>query len=182
VSLQDGATDLFSLINIDETNREILTEMLEDYKHEGPDPLTAVVELESENKENVTSDDYSGTIQVFEIQDNKELRTFFGIFVFTAAFGILLLLFLKRPEKTDSRSRRTGAINSNLFYTLTLIKSGYYPHHSDRRMDLRPGVAPGCNRFQPQDPPWCAVHPFLCRNVGALFLLWHAGPAHPVSW
>jgi POT family proton-dependent oligopeptide transporter len=99
VSLQDGATDLFSLINIDETNREILTEMLEDYKHEGPDPLTAVVELESENKENVTSDDYSGTIQVFEIQDNKELRTFFGIFVFTAAFGILLLLFLKRLKK-----------------------------------------------------------------------------------
>jgi POT family proton-dependent oligopeptide transporter len=42
---------------------------------------------------------YEGEIEVFEYQDDKELKTFIGIFLFTAAFGILLLIFLKRLKK-----------------------------------------------------------------------------------
>ena len=42
---------------------------------------------------------YSGKVEVFEFQDNQELKTFMGIFLFTGIFGILLLLFLKRLKR-----------------------------------------------------------------------------------
>jgi len=42
---------------------------------------------------------FSGNIEVFEIQDSNEFKTFIMIFVFTAAFGLLLLLFLKKLKK-----------------------------------------------------------------------------------
>lgn len=42
---------------------------------------------------------YAGNVEVFEVQNRIELRTFLMIFAFTAAFGILLLLFLKRLKK-----------------------------------------------------------------------------------
>jgi POT family proton-dependent oligopeptide transporter len=42
---------------------------------------------------------YSGSIEVFEVQDNKEFWTFVMIFAFAGAFGILLLLFLKKLRK-----------------------------------------------------------------------------------
>lgn len=42
---------------------------------------------------------YEGQLEVFEWQNEQEYRTFVGIFIFTAAFGILLLLFLKRLKK-----------------------------------------------------------------------------------
>jgi proton-dependent oligopeptide transporter, POT family len=42
---------------------------------------------------------YSGNIEVFEVQDDNEFRTFVMIFIFTGAFGLLLLLFLKKLKK-----------------------------------------------------------------------------------
>ncbi|RLD24172.1 MAG: hypothetical protein DRI71_03350 [Bacteroidetes bacterium] len=42
---------------------------------------------------------FSGSIEVFEVQDNNELWTFIMIFVFAGSFGILLLLFLKKLKK-----------------------------------------------------------------------------------
>jgi POT family proton-dependent oligopeptide transporter len=42
---------------------------------------------------------YEGQLEVFEWQNEQEYRTFVGIFIFTAAFGILLLVFLKRLKK-----------------------------------------------------------------------------------
>ncbi len=47
----------------------------------------------------VQVDMYEGQLEVFEWQNEQEYRTFVGIFIFTAAFGILLLLFLKRLKK-----------------------------------------------------------------------------------
>ena len=44
-------------------------------------------------------DMYQGELEVFEWQNSQEYRTFVGIFIFTAAFGVLLLLFLKRLKK-----------------------------------------------------------------------------------
>ncbi len=42
---------------------------------------------------------YSGSVEVFEVQNKIEFRTFMMIFAFTGAFGILLLLFMKRLKK-----------------------------------------------------------------------------------
>lgn len=42
---------------------------------------------------------FSGNIEVFEVQDNNEFRTFVMIFVFTGAFGLLLLIFLNKLKK-----------------------------------------------------------------------------------
>lgn len=50
-------------------------------------------------KESVKVDMYEGQLEVFEWQNEQEFRTFVGIFIFTAAFGVLLLLFLKRLKK-----------------------------------------------------------------------------------
>jgi proton-dependent oligopeptide transporter, POT family len=52
-----------------------------------------------DGKANVDYASFSGNIEVFEVQDNNEFRTFVMIFVFTGAFGILLLLFLKKLKK-----------------------------------------------------------------------------------
>ena len=50
-------------------------------------------------KTNVDYASFTGNIEVFEVQDNNELRTFIMIFVFTGTFGLLLLLFLKKLKK-----------------------------------------------------------------------------------
>ena len=50
-------------------------------------------------KENVDYASFSGNIEVFEVQDDNELKTFIMIFVFTGAFGLLLLLFLRKLKK-----------------------------------------------------------------------------------
>ncbi len=42
---------------------------------------------------------YSGSIEVFEVQNKIEFKTFLMIFVFTSIFGLLLLLFMKRLKK-----------------------------------------------------------------------------------
>ena len=103
VSMTKDGTDMFGLISIDEENRNVLREALEEYDHEGSEPLTAVLKLENEKKpekgQAANLGDYEGTIEVFEIQDNKELNTWLGIFGFSTAFSLLLILFLKRLKK-----------------------------------------------------------------------------------
>ena len=42
---------------------------------------------------------YEGELEVFEWQNEQEFRTFVGIFIFTAIFGVLLLIFLKKLKK-----------------------------------------------------------------------------------
>ncbi len=42
---------------------------------------------------------YQGSVEVFEVQNKIEFRTFMMIFAFTAIFGFLLLLFMKRLKK-----------------------------------------------------------------------------------
>jgi POT family proton-dependent oligopeptide transporter len=50
-------------------------------------------------KANIDYASFSGNIEVFEVQDDNELKTFIMIFVFTGAFGFLLLLFLRKLKK-----------------------------------------------------------------------------------
>jgi len=56
-------------------------------------------QLIQEKKAQVSITTYKGEIELFEIQNRQEFRTFIGIFLFTSAFGILLLIFLKKLKK-----------------------------------------------------------------------------------
>lgn len=56
-------------------------------------------EMVQNGEQDVKIDMYEGELEVFEWQNSQEYRTFIGIFIFTAAFGVLLLLFLKRLKK-----------------------------------------------------------------------------------
>ncbi|MBR9923115.1 MAG: peptide MFS transporter [Bacteroidetes bacterium] len=91
--ITDGETNLNSFINLDEENKDILVNSLETFENESGDALTAVLSFEKEDGA------FKGQVKVFEIQDNLELRTFIGIFIFTSAFGILLLLFFRKLKK-----------------------------------------------------------------------------------
>ncbi|MEL7123030.1 MAG: peptide MFS transporter [Bacteroidota bacterium] len=83
------------LLNIDEENNELLSDFLESMEHSTQEPLTAVISMEKKEGES----NYSGSVEVFEVQDNQELWTFISIFIFTAIFGFLLILFLKRLKR-----------------------------------------------------------------------------------
>jgi POT family proton-dependent oligopeptide transporter len=96
VQLTQGSRDLMQHISIDEENTELLKEYLEGYEHSPSEPLTAILSLEKSANGEVSWD---GELEVFEVQDNQELWTFISIFIFTALFGLLLILFLKRLKR-----------------------------------------------------------------------------------
>ncbi len=91
VIMQKDSRNLFSIIDINQENRELLNQQLASEEHSPQEPLTAVLSLEKEPGQ----EQYAGEIQVFEAQDNREFWTFVSIFLFTSAFGLLLILFLK---------------------------------------------------------------------------------------
>ncbi|MFK7922158.1 MAG: peptide MFS transporter [Bacteroidia bacterium] len=103
VSIQKDGVNLQDFVTLDADNLGILKKQLLEFEPENPRALTAVVRLENQEKpeegQAANLDDYQGTVEVFEIQDAKELKTFIGIFIFTGLFGLLLILFLKRLKK-----------------------------------------------------------------------------------
>jgi POT family proton-dependent oligopeptide transporter len=99
-----------SNINSDFSVSEENTAMLEEYLTSMPelDEYTVILrfgydeEKVRDVRDGNTKVDYasfSGSIEVFEVQDNNELWTFIMIFVFAGSFGLLLLLFLKKLKK-----------------------------------------------------------------------------------
>ncbi len=96
--VKDGQ-NLLNLVNLDEENKEILVSSMEEYTESPEKPLTAVLSFDNEQLEDAEGLGYKGELEVFEIQDEREYWTFLSIFIFTALFGLLLLLFLKRLKK-----------------------------------------------------------------------------------
>lgn len=97
-----------SIITVDQENLEILKETLEGESTSKMDPYKLNILFENstdsekvkETKEEVGQlSNYEGKVEVFEVVNNKELRTFTLITVFTAAFGLLLILFLRKLKK-----------------------------------------------------------------------------------
>lgn len=68
---------------------ELLTEYQSDFNNQLDAKITFKQDEENKSK-------YKGTLVIDAVQNDSELRTFLIITGFTAAFGILLLLFLKR--------------------------------------------------------------------------------------
>lgn len=94
----------------DFTVSEIHTNILKSYLTDDPDREEYTVIFRfgydkdkvadvRDGKVNVDYAAFGGRIEVFEVQDNNEFRTFVMIFILTGAFGLLLLLFLRKLKK-----------------------------------------------------------------------------------
>lgn len=58
--------------------------------------LTAIMSLQRSESTDAL---FVGTLDIFELQERKEYRTFLSIFIFSALFGGILLLFLKKLKR-----------------------------------------------------------------------------------
>ncbi len=103
----DEGDDVFQLIEV--KNRAKLEEVV---ASENPNALDEAVHFtivfeNSEDDAQVKSDstytarleNYSGEVDIFEVSNKRELRTFLFITLFTALFGLLLIIFLKKLKK-----------------------------------------------------------------------------------
>ena len=106
VVITQNGRNIFSDFGVSEEHTEMLKEYLtsdselEDYTvifRLGYDEVK--VDDVRAGKSQVDYASFSGNIEVFEVQDDNEFRSFLMIFAFTGAFGILLLLFLKKLKK-----------------------------------------------------------------------------------
>ncbi len=64
-----------------------------------------------EGKAETTVANYSGELAIFEVQDDREYKTFIMIFLFTVAFAILVIIFLK---KLKALTHGADEVNDNL--------------------------------------------------------------------
>jgi POT family proton-dependent oligopeptide transporter len=102
---KDGA-NVLDVVAVNEEDKE----MLKDYLTSDPERTDYTVIFRMGYDQDEVSDvrsgktqvdyaSFSGNIEVFEVQDSKELKTFLMIFAFTGAFGLLLLVFLRKLKK-----------------------------------------------------------------------------------
>jgi hypothetical protein len=104
----EGGEELGKLVSLSDEAKENLRKQMEgkDATAENPYHLTVTFENTEDNiaiangeGKAVSLSNYKGDLAVFEIVNNRELRTFIIITLFTAAFGLLLTVFLKKLKK-----------------------------------------------------------------------------------
>jgi len=109
LTTEDGSSEkIEQFIQLDEENRESLREALteEEATQEDPQHITITFENEADRNAiaagegvNTSITNYRGEIVLFEASNERELRTFIMITIFTGAFGVLLILFLRKLKK-----------------------------------------------------------------------------------
>ena len=108
ISSSDTEGEASQFVQINDKNRELLKEALieEESTRQNPQHITINYEnakdftaIQAGENVNVSMGNYSGEIVLFEASNKRELRTFIYITAFTAAFGLLLILFLKKLKK-----------------------------------------------------------------------------------
>jgi len=101
--LQKDGANISDWISVKEKSTSTLDEFLGEYENSANQPLTAILKFSKDEEASDNEKDlekaYSGKLEIFEVQDDKEMKTFLTIFGFTVAFSVLLLLFLKRLKK-----------------------------------------------------------------------------------
>lgn len=94
VRLTKGDTLVNEMIVLDEKDQaELVDRIGEDVQ----ETYTGVLTFEPESEE--AGAPYQAQVEIYELQNKREFRTFMMIFLFTAAFAILLLVFLKKLKK-----------------------------------------------------------------------------------
>ncbi len=110
---EDGKGSIAEFVQINDKNRAVLREALVDAEATEDNPQHVTVSYENEKDRNALRDykenggdavavdmaNYSGEVVLFEASNNRELRTFIMITVFTGAFGLLVIIFLKKLKK-----------------------------------------------------------------------------------
>lgn len=97
-----GEKDFSDFIALDSKAQGILSGMLQDQNATKADQRHAVIRLEKdiEAKKIKTNmgdgKNYSGVVEIFEVQNQREFKTFLFITALTVLFGLLIILFLKR--------------------------------------------------------------------------------------
>ena len=79
----------------DEINERIMKE-LEENEVTKDAPYHTLISLENTQTDKEKTPTYLADVKIDEIQNNLEFRTFTFVFIFTVAFGLLLLVFLKK--------------------------------------------------------------------------------------
>lgn len=89
----ESSQNITSLYTIDGKNGERLAELIDETSETSPMHATLAFD---KKKEAEGKKDYKGTIVVEEVQNAREKKTFTYIAIFTVAFGLLLVMFLKK--------------------------------------------------------------------------------------
>lgn len=108
LTTEDGEGRIAEFVNLDEGNREALRSILEEEEATPDAPQHVSIRYENvedvtalERGENVDVDiaNYRGEVVLFEASNQRELRTFISITIFTVAFGFLVIIFLRKLKK-----------------------------------------------------------------------------------
>lgn len=89
--LTSDGEDVTKWVSVDDADKAEILGRLEGRTEE----LTAILKFEQTEE----GDGYVAEVQVFELQNERELRTFLMIFGLTLTFGLLVLVFLRKLKK-----------------------------------------------------------------------------------
>ena len=109
-----GEKDFSSFIKLDGKAQEVLDGMLATENATKDNQLHAILRLGKDiEAKKITANkgdgkNYSGVIEVFEVQNKREFNTFLFITGLTVAFGLLILLFLKKLKVLTHGAEEMG--------------------------------------------------------------------------
>ena len=100
IQVNKDGQNLSEFIVLDEENIETIRTRVNESEEKG---LTAIIKFEQDEEKKEEVDQpikaYKAEIEIFELENQREFSTFMLIFAFTAGFGILLIMFLKKLKK-----------------------------------------------------------------------------------
>lgn len=117
LTTEEGEGDLNEFVQLSQESRASLKEALVDAEATEEAPQRVIVTYENEADRNIYEDklakspegtavsvdpimsNYEGNVVLFEASNKLELRTFIMITVFTGAFGLLVIVFLRKLKK-----------------------------------------------------------------------------------
>ncbi|WP_417589038.1 peptide MFS transporter [Owenweeksia hongkongensis] len=100
--------DIQNFVNLNDESEKALKQALDEEEATASNPQHITITFENEKDRNAIAagdqvntaiTNYKGQIVLFEASNERELRTFVMITIFTGAFGLLLILFLKKLKK-----------------------------------------------------------------------------------
>jgi POT family proton-dependent oligopeptide transporter len=100
INVDKDGQNLSEFIVLDEENIESIRTRVNESDEKD---LTAVIKFEQDEEKKKEVDApiqaYKAEVEIFELENDREFSTFMLIFAFTAGFGILLIMFLKKLKK-----------------------------------------------------------------------------------
>lgn len=99
VTMTHNGMDYNALLKLPESKSKEMADRLSQVEEDDPKALLRFVEIPPNELADKDNPKYKVDLSIFQLESRREFRTFLLIFAFTAAFSILLLLFLRRLKK-----------------------------------------------------------------------------------